>query len=95
MSVVADGEALNIKRNLRLDKLATKVLDGRNGGLIIVVEVLGQRRNVGVVNVVKNVLDGLINDSGELGGGRALENTGSANILANDCALMIWCSASG
>ncbi|TFA99144.1 hypothetical protein CCMA1212_009009 [Trichoderma ghanense] len=82
MSPVA---TLNIKRDVRLPELATKVLNGRDRGLVTVVEVLGQGRNVGIVDVVKNVLDGLINDGGELGSSRALENAGSANVLANDC----------
>ncbi|KAK1253167.1 LOW QUALITY PROTEIN: hypothetical protein MKX08_004354 [Trichoderma sp. CBMAI-0020] len=78
-------EALDVERDLCIDKLATKVFGSGDQSLIVVVQILGQRRNVGIVDVVQNVLDGLINDSRELGGGRALKYTGSADVLANDC----------
>jgi hypothetical protein len=84
MGVIADSEALNIQGNLGINQLATKVLRDRNRRLVVVVQVVGQERNVTLVDTVENLLDRLVDDGRELGCSGTLENASTANILIND-----------
>ena len=84
MRVLQDSETFNINFGLRIDELATKILDGRDGRLLAAIDVLSKTFDMRIVDPIQNFLDGLIDNGRVLDGCWALQDTGSAHILVND-----------
>ncbi|KAH0356649.1 beta subunit of fatty acid synthase, partial [Aureobasidium melanogenum] len=78
------GQTLNIDLIAGLEELSTEVLNDRNLGLITAVEVLKQVLDVALVHTIENLLDRLVDLGRVLDSHRTLENTGSANVLADN-----------
>ena len=57
MLVIADSQSLNVKRDLRLDHLATNVLNSRDVAGVVPVEVLLEGLYVGLVDTIQDALD--------------------------------------
>ena len=78
------GQSLNIDLIAGLEQLTTEVLDNGDLRLVIAIDILEQVLDMTLVYTVKNLLDRLVNLGGVLDGHGTLEDTGSANILANN-----------